>query len=208
MNALLHHSIAIVASSLILGLSMGSASADVKVTADKPTFDDIQSPEFPGGKQKPFKPKFWLEIETKVKVMMAPEPKTKTCDKLTIKWYIAVKNGEKPGTMLLFSKEVDHVNVPLDEDVYLSIYLSPASIKRLTGFDRAAKSSVEGVGFEILVDGKSVASETTKWKLGWWDSPSEKISRSDVVPLLTKPQTAFNGMWWDRYAEVSGASVR
>ncbi len=208
MKALLKQSLFVLASALILGLSTGSASADVKVTAEKPTFDDLQSPEFPGGKQKPFKPKFWLEIETKVKVAMAPEPKTKTCDKLTIKWYVAVKNGEKPGTLLLFSKEVDHVNIPLNEDVFLSIYLSPASIKRITGFDRAAKSSVEGVGFEILVDGKRVAAETTKWKMDWWDSPSEKISRSEVVPLLTKPQTAFNGMWWDRYAEVSAASVR
>ena len=195
----------IVASAIFAGLLMGNASAENKVKGDKPMFDDLESPQFSGGKQKGFRPKTWLEIEAKLKVDMKPEPKTKTCDKLTVKWYVAVKNAEKPGTMLMFTKDVEYVNVPLGEDMWFSVYLSPSSIKRLTGMDRAAKSNVEGVGYEVFINGEKLAEETTNWKIGWWNAASEKISRSDVVPLLIKPQTPFAAMWWDRYAEVNEA---
>ena len=120
-----------------------------------------------------------------------------------MKWYIAVKNAEKSGTFLLFTKDIDYVNVPVSEEVYCSVYLSPSSIKRLTGFDRAGKSAVEYVGYEVLINGEKVAQETSKGKPGWWNAASDKISRSDKVPLLNKAETPFAPMWWDRYAEVS-----
>jgi hypothetical protein len=185
------------------GMAFQTATAQqARATADKPTFDDLESPQFSGGKQKAFKPKSWLEIETKVKVSMRPEPKSKTCDRMTVKWYVAVKNPERPNTMLLLTRDIEHVNVPLEEDVYCSVYLSPAAIKSLTGADRAGKRSVEAVGFEILINGVKVAEETTKFQPGWWNAASDKISRSTAVPLLSKPETPFSNMWWDRYAEV------
>jgi hypothetical protein len=183
----------------------GSAFAQaVKVEAEKPTFDDLQSPsDFGGTKSKNFKPKDWLEVEAKLKVQMSPEPPSKTLDRLSVKWYVAVKNPDKNGTFLLLSKQVDHVNVPLNEDVYTSVYLSPASIKRLTGQDKAGKNSVEFVGFEVLVNGEKVAAETNKSQVGWWNTASDKIARSETVPLLNKKETPFGVMWWDRYAEVA-----
>ncbi len=204
MNALLRNSFAITAFAFIAALSIGSASGQAaKVVGDKPAFDDIPSPEFGGVKNKGFKPKDWLEIEAKLNISLSPEPPTKTCDKITVKWYIAVKNPEKSGTFLLLTKDIDYVNVPLSEDIYCSVYLSPSSIKRLTGFDRAGKGAVEYVGYEVLINGEKVAQETSKGKVGWWNAASDKISRSDKVPLLNKTETPFSPMWWDRYAEVS-----
>ena len=204
MNVLFRKSFSISLAAFIVALSVGSASGQAaKVLGDKPTFDDIPSPEFGGVKNKAFKPKDWLEIETKLNISLTPEPATKTCDKITVKWYIAVKNAEKSGTFLLFTKDIDYVNVPVSEEVYCSVYLSPSSIKRLTGFDRAGKSAVEYVGYEVLINGEKVAQETSKGKPGWWNAASDKISRSDKVPLLNKTETPFASMWWDRYAEVS-----
>ena len=204
MNVLLRKSFSITLAAFIVALSVGSAPGQAaKVLGDKPTFDDIPSPEFGGVKNKAFKPKDWLEIETKLNISLSPEPATKTCDKITVKWYIAVKNAEKSGTFLLFTKDIDYVNVPVSEEVYCSVYLSPSSIKRLTGFDRAGKSAVEYVGYEVLINGEKVAQETSKGKPGWWNAASDKISRSDKVPLLNKTETPFASMWWDRYAEVS-----
>jgi hypothetical protein len=189
------------------GLLLSAASAQqFKASVDKPSFDDLQSPEFSGGKQKAFKPKNWLELETKLNLLMSPEPLSKTCDKVTVKWYVAVQNPDKANTYLLLTKEVDHVNVPLGEDVYVSVYLSPSSIKRLTGSDRANKGLVDLVGYEVLINGVKVAEETNKSKPGWWNTGSSKISRSDAVPLLTKMQTPFSHMWWDRYAEVASTN--
>jgi hypothetical protein len=205
MNVLVKKSLSFTASLIIAGFSIGSAfGQSAKVVGEKPSFDDLPSPEFSGGKQKAFKPKDWLEIETKLKISLSPEPKSKTCEKLTVKWYIAVKNPEKAGSMLLLTKDIEHVNAPLDEDIFCSVYLSPASIKRLTGSDKGGKNAVSAVGYEVLINGEKVATETDKFKAGWWNAASDKISRSESVPLLNKSETPFSTMWWDRYAEVAG----
>jgi hypothetical protein len=203
MHTLFRTILTVAAFSALSVFSSGVARAQAaKVASDKPSFDDLLSPEFAGGKQKSFKPKNWLEIETKIKVSMAPQPKSNTCDRLTVKWFVLVKNPERAGTMLLLTRDIEHVNIPLEEDVYCSVYLSPSSLKRLTGSDRGSRGAVEAVGYEILINGVKVAEETTKFKAGWWNSPSDKISRSNAVPLLSKPETAFANSWWDRYAEV------
>lgn len=203
MNVLLRKSLSISFSAIIAGLSIGSAFGQTaKVIAEKPSFDDLPSPEFSGGKQKSFKPKDWLEIEAKLKVSLTPAPPSKTCEKMTVKWYIAVKNPEKSNSFLLLTKDIEYVNISLDEDVYVSIYLSPSSVKRLTGSDKGGKMAVEYVGYEVLVNGEKKAEETNKLKVGWWNAPSDKISRSDTIQLLTKSETPFSNMWWDRFAEV------
>lgn len=183
-----------------LALTHNALAQASKVTAEKPTFEDLPSPEFSGGKQKPFKPKDWLEVEAKINVQLKPEPPSKTAPEVTVKWYIAVKNPEKSGTYFLLSKTITHINVPLDEDIYSSVYLSPASIMRLTGSPKGGKNAVEYVGFEVLVNGEVKASDTNKGDVGWWKSP--KLSATDTVPLLAKYETPFAVMWWDRYAEV------
>jgi hypothetical protein len=204
MNVPLRKSLSVLASAAIALLMIGAAHGQAaKVIGEKPSFDDLPSPEFNGGKQKSFKPKDWLEIEAKIKVLLAPEPKSKTCDRLLVKWYLAVKNPERASTMLLLSKDIEYVSVPLDEDIYVSVYLSPASLRSLTGTDRAGKGVVEYVGYEVLVNGEKVAAETSKGQPGWWNVASNKISRTDSVPLLSKAETPFRDMWWDRYAEVS-----
>ena len=203
MNVLLRKSISITASAVIAAISIGSASGQAaKVVGEKPVFEDLPSPEFSGGKNKAFKPKDWLEIEAKLKISLSPEPKSKTCEKITVKWYIAVKNPEKPNGLLLLTKDIEYVNVPLDEEIFCSVYLSPATIKRLTGHDKSGKRDVEYVGYEVLVNGEKKAEETSKGQAGWWNKASEKISRSETVPLLSKTETPFRDMWWDRYAEV------
>jgi len=184
-------------------LSHSQANAQTfKVEGGKPSFDDLPSPEFSGGKQKSFKPKDWLEIEASLKVQMSPAPPSQTAERILVKWYVAVEHPDKKGAYLLLTKDVTHVNVPLEEEIYTSVYLSPSSVKRLTGSDRGGKKAVYLVGYEVLVNGVKVAEESDKNKPGWWNVASDKISRSDTVPLLDKSESAFAKMWWDRYAEV------
>lgn len=204
MNVLLRKSLSITASAAFAVLSIASAHGQAaKVVGQKPVFDDLPSPEFSGGKQKSFKPKDWLEMEAEITVSLSPEPKSKTCDRLTVKWYVAVKNPEKSGTFLLITKDVEYVSVPLDEKVFTSVYLSPASVRSLTGSDKGGKQAVEFVGYEVLVNGVKAAEESSKGKAGWWNTASKGISRSDSPPLLNKAETPFSNMWWDRYAEVA-----
>ncbi len=184
-------------------LSSATANAQAfKVEGSKPEFDDLQSPEFAGGKQKAFKPKDWLEIEASVSIQMSPEPPSKTAERILVKWYVAVEHPDKRGAYLLLTKDITHVNVPLNEEIFSSVYLSPASVTRLTGSDRGGKGAVKFVGYEVLVNGEKKAEEADGAKVGWWNVASDKISRSDTVPLLNKMETPFANHWWDRYAEI------
>ncbi len=204
MKVLLRKSFSITASACLLALTIRSAYGQAsKVIGEKPVFEDFPSPILNTGKDKPFKPKEWLEIEAKLKVSLSPIPKSKTADKITVKWYVAVKNTEKSGSYLLLTKDIDYVNIPLDEDIYVSVYLSPSSVRRITGMDKAGKNAVELVGYEVLINGTKAFEESNKSKPGWWNTPSDKISRSEAVPLLTKSETPFSMFWWDRFAEVA-----
>ena len=193
-----------VVTSSLLGLILaGMANAQsYKVEGSAPEFDDLPSPEFSGGKQKNFKPKDWLEIEAGMKLQMSPAPKSKTAERVMVKWYVAVEHPDKRNAYLLLTEDITYVNVPLDEEVFSSVYISPASVKRLTGDDRAGKKIVYAVGYEILVNGVKLAEMSSKGKPGWWNSGSGNISRSDTVPLLAKNETPFVNHWWDRYAEI------
>ncbi|MFN5578977.1 MAG: Amuc_1102 family pilus-like protein [Akkermansiaceae bacterium] len=194
---------AVAVATISVSFDYTARSQSFKVEPEKPAFDDLPSPDFNVSKTKAFKPKDWLEIEASFKIQMAPEPPSKTAERVMVKWYIAVEHPEKKGAYLLLTKDITHVNVPLNEEIFSSVYLSPASIKRLTGRDRAGKGVVNLVGYEVLINGEKVAQETSgASKAGWWNTTSDKISRSDTVPLLNKMETPFANMWWDRYAEV------
>jgi hypothetical protein len=206
MKAPLRKTFSLAASAIIAALALGSAFGQaVKVTGEKPEFDEIPSPQFAGVKNKSFKPLNWLEVEARLAVDMAPMPASKTLDKLTVKWYVAVANPDKKGTYLLLTKDISHVNVPIGSqgEIYASVYISPASLRRITGSDNGGKSAIDLVGYEVLVDGVKKAEGSNKLQPGWWNSPSEKISRSEAIPLLDKSQTPFASMWWDRYPEIS-----
>lgn len=194
-------------SALVLGLlSIASPlmAQSGKVSIDKVDFDDLPSPEVGGNTgKKNFKPKDWLEMEVGFKVEMPQSYKPKFVDRVTVKWYVAAKNPNGKGYVLL-EKEVNHINVPVGEQVFSSVYLSPAAVKRISGSDRAGKSVVSHVGGEILINGsKPVDGKgffTSKGKVGWWTSG--KLSRYDRIPLRNKNQTPFKFLWWDRYAEL------
>lgn len=195
---------------LVLGLALtgvalfpGLALSQGKAEVEAPTFDSIPSPEFNIGKNKSFKPKDWLEIESKIKLppQTAEQKEVGFIDQVVVKWYIAIKNREGRGVWLL-SKEITHINVPIDEDIYSCVYLSPSTLKRVTGSDRAGKMSVERVGVEVSINGNKVGEQSTKDKPGWWNATSPSISRTDKFPLLNKNETPFRALWWDRYAEI------
>ena len=99
-------------------------------------------------------------------------------------------------------KTVTHVNVPLDEDFYLSCYLSPATLKRLTGRDGSGKNAILGVGGEITVAGAPPARFTSKGDVRkpWWTLDS--MQETTKYPLLNKNETPFKFLWWDRYLEI------
>lgn len=193
---------------LLFGASQQSqAQVAVKIDAKKPEFDAIQSPLVGGNtNKKKWTPQDWLEFEVEVELDARPEPKDKHIDTLSVTWYVAVDNVNRTGEekpMLLLKKQVTHVNVPIGEKFFLSAYLSPATVKRLTNGGRASKNTVRAVGGEINCPGAREAVRFTSFgttKKPFWTS--EKVGESARFPLLSKDETPFKFLWWDRYLEI------
>ena len=97
---------------VVASISLPLASAQqVKVEGDKPEFRTILSPEFPGAELRRFKPLNWIQFEAKLRLDMKPTPRSKTLDKMLVKWYVAVENPDRANTFLLLTKDVQHVNI-------------------------------------------------------------------------------------------------
>ncbi len=193
---------ALAASAAVLTFLAAPVHAQGKAEVGALVFDDIPSPEVQTGKAKSFKPKDWLEVETGIKIpaMNADQKKSGFINQVTVKWYVAVKNPDGKGVIKL-SKTINHINVPIDEEIFSSVYMSPSALKRLTGKDKAGKGAVAAVGVEVLVDGEKVGQGAVKEKEGWWNAGSLS-DMSDKFPLLNKDETPFSMLWWDRYAEI------
>ncbi|GAA5481506.1 Amuc_1102 family pilus-like protein [Haloferula sargassicola] len=185
----------------VFGLAGMAQAQRAKADVAEPTFDALPSPQFEGTKNKSFKPKDWLEVEAGITIpaMSREQDEIGFIDEVTVKWYVAVKDKATRKNVLL-TTDLNHINVPVGEEFYSSVYISPNTLKRLTGADRASKGAIEVVALEVLVNGQKVGEATTKFDSGWWNAGS--LSRTDQFPLLNKYQTPFKNFWWDRYAEI------
>lgn len=176
-------------------------SKEARFKVDNPKFTELQSPEIQDGNAKNFKPKDWLEVEVKIEVdKLRTEPEDKYLDQIKVNWHVVVKGQDRKAYKI--SKTVTHVNIPTDEEVYVSIYLSPNTLKRITGNARASKNDLEAVGGEIELNGAMVGFFTFGEKNGWWREPLKNVEATSKFPLLDKTQTPFAPLWYDRYAEV------
>lgn len=181
----------------------GAANAQQEGKIAKLSFDKMPSPDIrlPGGKNKSFRPKDWMELEVEIEIP-AQNREQKAygfIDRVVVKWYVAMKE-KTTGKIILMSKDITHINVPVDEAFYSSAYLSPNTLKRITGSKSVSSGMVEAVGVEVLVGGVKIAEKSEKKPDRWWTSAS--LSRSSNYPLLNKSETPFKMFWYDRYAEI------
>lgn len=186
---------------IFLPFAAGVANAQGQADIDKPSFDELPSPDLDGTKRKSFDPKDWLEVESEIEIPALNRDMAEAgfIDRVLVKWYVAIEE-KAAGRPVLLTKDITHVNVQIDEPFFSSVYLSPNTLLRLTGSERAAKNKVEVVALEVLVNGVKVGEATSKMDSGWWNSPN--LARGDRFPLLNKNETPFKVYWWDRYAEI------
>jgi len=176
-----------------------------RVQMDDPQFGDLLSPDVNGKTTlKKFKQKQWLEVEVKMKIESSDKNEA-FADRVAVRWYVAVNVTENGQTRpRVIEKEVNYVNVPFNEDIYVSVYLSPTAVKRISGRDRAGAGVIEGTAGEITVNGTTPYKNSGKFstlpasKGDWWNA----LPRYNKIPLRNKNETPFKFFWWDRYAEI------
>lgn len=196
-----------VISALFVTLSTVEAqqAARVQATVKLERPKGMDSPTVnPGGREMSFKPKQWMLLEAKMNVQAAPAPKTGYLDSIIVRFYVAAKNPESKGQeYVLLKKEIKYVNVPLGSEVYACVFLSPSSIKRLTGSETITGNMFNNYGVEIVYGGKPVAADSHRQKVGWWNISSPSLVPSGSFPLLDKNETPFSIFWYDRYPEIA-----
>ncbi len=189
----------------------------VRAKVDKPDFDALPSPEFGGNTDlKKFNPKDWLIVEVEFEIDAREDgDKPDFVDELEFVYYVAVENGNRsktnPAEFLLMEKSVKHVNIPVGEKVYSAIFLSPSSVKRISGGERAGKNIIKSVAVVVKYQGRAVGGSGTEGDVAkdgrtkpnaWWTQlGGTKLMRTEKIPLLAKKETPFAPLWWDRYAE-------
>ncbi len=179
--------------------SLAQAQEQLNYVADikGPELNVFDSPDLDiSGSRKNYKPKEWVEFEAGA-LIKARDKSLDAISEVRAIWYIAIYN-KKTKTYSLLEEEIIHVNVPIDEPIYFSAYLSPASLKALVG--KVDERSVKAIGLELEVDGSIIAVESYKEKAGWWKSAS--LASNSSVKLLNKNETPFRFYWYDRYAEI------
>ena len=176
--------------------STSNPRMQVRVTLEKLSLYMRQSPNvMTQDDPRPLpKPKRWADFEIPFKVEAAPMPKSGYIDALTFKFYIAVVNPDRARQYLKLYKEVKYVNVPIGETTYASVYLSPSSVKRITGAEGGKGKWVKYQGVVVEYGGKAVAmysNERGKMEK-WWTIQSPSIVETSYYPLLNKDETPFS----------------
>ncbi|MEZ5301699.1 MAG: Amuc_1102 family pilus-like protein [Verrucomicrobiales bacterium] len=172
-----------------------------KVEFDKPDYEMLQTPKFTvqGTKDKRFTPKEWLNVEVKFKVE-SNSSKVHFLEAITFKYYIVLNARDAEGKSKMLAADVNHVNVPLNEDIYSSCYVSPSALAVLLDKEssQVSQNDVLAVAVDAVLDGERIGVKTAGKGSGEWWEKLPPISGK----ILTKNQTPFHVMWWDRYAEV------
>lgn len=210
MKSILNTITVVLAAVLFIPIASAQATSNprmqVKVTLEKLSMYMRQSPNvLTQDDPKPLpKPKKWADFEIPFKVEAAPAPKSGYIDSLTFKFYLAVINPDRARQYLKLYKEVKYVNVPVGEVTYASVYLSPSSVKRITGSEGGRGKWVKYQGVVVEYNGKVVATYSSERgkKEKWWEIQSPNLVETSYFPLLNKDETPFSIFWYDRYPEI------
>jgi hypothetical protein len=178
----------------------GTAAGQVKVEVKDVAIQAQQTPEFnvTGVKDKRWKPKTWMELEV---AFEADLPRAEVIDALTFRYYIVLDGPrEKQKTLV---GDVTHVNIPVGEAAHAVVYISPATIKAITGSEGFEAASVKAWGVEVL-HGGDLAGGKSSTNSQWWESGQTIPPRAEGM-ILNKKQTPFAPLWGDYHVDVQSS---
>ena len=163
-----------------------------------------QTPEFQvsGPRDKSIKPRHWIEIEAEVEVETT-DP-SGFIPELEASWFAVIMDKHSKKPVRLLGKTTFKNIRTADKKIFLSAYIEPDTLERLTGSTRPSESDIEGYALTISGPGiitvgkhaKGLSMATAEKKAKWWVMWKNKSLEGMIIP---KSKTPFAPLWTDRY---------
>lgn len=186
-----------------LGLAQDLKPADKLVDFKDVKVQVQKTPDFTlkgGTTAKPSRQKDWIEIEAEFKTERpkGPDSKADVIGELTFNYYVFLNSSVKEHARVL-TAQVVHSNVPIDEISRSVVYISPSTIRRITGRPEGNVSLVSMYAVEVTMGGTTVGFFTKGAAKGkWWDAAGAPAKEP---ALMAKSKTPFAPLWGDYHAD-------
>lgn len=177
--------------------------------------EDIPSPDLTvKGINKAFKPEKWVNFEVenfqmdvndRARQVLNIGKKDLYMGPIQVSFYLHVPdpNAATPGkNMILISKTVTYLNVPINKPTNFNVMLSPVTVANLTG--GTGNFRPKRMGFEVKYNDSVIYRWTDESALqDWWNISSPTVTKdSGKYALLNKDETPFSMLWYDRYPAI------
>lgn len=249
------HTLVIFAALLGFGSSIAQAAPPIaagqarKVTLDAGTLQRpvaLFSPKADGIVVGPIREGFqrvWFALECKIKLKSTladgKEDKEPYLNNVKVEFVVAADNPKSKEDsmapkMILVKKTIKYINVPTNEDFHVSCYMSPTTVKLLTGTNERLLASMgrecgivvyagdTAIAFATRAEAMKPLNESQARLLNsaqsplWWipkagkekEFASRYLEADGLYPLLDKSETAFAPFFADRYPDIAKDSPK
>lgn len=170
-----------------------------KITSKPAKVREVETPIFGANNvgDRSWRPKKWLEMdaEFEVKLPAAAGGRKGSLSSMVVNFYVGFNHQSKAGKYEYAKGSFTVENVPSNEKCHLLGFLPPAVLHRVLEKENFNSSSdVKAWGFEVMVDSKRLAAESSTGG-PWWDK-SDGLELIDGS-LLAKRDTPFSVLWGD-----------
>lgn len=163
-----------------------------------------QTPKFQvsGPSDKAPKPRYWMEIEAEIEV--ETKDPSGFIPELEAQWFAVIMDKFSKEPVRLMGKTTFKNVSTKDKKIFLSAYIEPDTLERLTGSTRPSENDIEG--YALMISGAGISTlpahvggltmATAEKDAKWWITWPGKNLDDMIVP---KSQTPFFALWTDRY---------
>ena len=158
-----------------------------------------------GVKDKPVKPRYWLEIEAELEVETT-DP-SGYIPEISTKWYAIIKD-DRTRKPIMVTGEFSFLEIRAkDKTAFVSAFIAPDTLEKITGKEKITEGDIESIA--LVVSGSGVMNTerhapglqmaTSEQDSNWWSSGKYQTQGKSI---LSKAETPFSLLWTDRYPRV------
>jgi hypothetical protein len=159
----------------------------------------LETPQYQAGGvgDRRWRPKTWLELDLEFEVQLdrTAGGRDASLDSMQVNYYVAFNQKSPDGKTQFLKGTFNYTDIPSHENCHALAFVAPATLRKVLRKDQFTPSSdIQGWGYEILVNGKLVAGDTSIPGKKWWES--DGVISVDGS-MLAKRDTPYSILWGD-----------